>query len=168
MKIEADVLGCEQAVNFDTMETTQVVVLHVLGEVIRVPISEEMMERLTVAAVRAHTDGPPETAFEETRERSESLPSLDEQVRLAETPEREFSVMEGLSEMPSDSQEAPGFDGIFGGGEDEEAKIEALRRRPPPIMSMPRDPDGAPAPMPSSGLPRLPMGPVRDDDFPQG
>lgn len=167
MRIEADVLGVEQAVDFNTMETSACVVIDVLGEVMRIPISEEQMERLTIAAVQRHQSPD---AFEETREVGEAIPP-EQQVRLADAPEREFSVMRELSEHPVEPEgdEPPGMEGIFG-SESEAAKVEKLRQRQPPPQPgtfiaqavVPSTPVMAP-----SGLPRLP-GTAADDDFPQG
>lgn len=168
MKIEADVLGVEQAVDFSTMETKAFVVVELLGEILRVPISEEQMERLTVAAIH-HRTGP-EEAFEETR----SVLPVGAKVateQLDDQPEREFSVMEGLTDMSIgfEDREAPtGLEGLFG-DPNEEAKIAKLRQRPPPIMSVPRDDAGNPlVEQYSSSLPRMPGLAVQDDDFPQG
>ncbi len=168
MRIEADVLGVEQAVDFNTMETSACVVVEILGEVMRVPISEEQMERLTVAAVQKHASPD---AFEETRETGVPVPP-EQQVRLADAPEREFSVMKELSEHPSDFMESegdepPGMEGIFG-NESEAAKVEKLRQRlPPPQPGTFIAQAAVPTTPVHQGLPRLP-GTSSDDDFPQG
>ena len=154
MRIEAEVLGVEQAVDFNTMETSACVVIEILGELVRVPISEEQMERLTLAAVehRNTTQFLAEGAdFDETREMSKEELPPEQQVRLADAPEREFSVMRELAEHTA--EETPGLEGLFD-FDGEAEKVEKLRQRP------------APPPPAPSGLPRLP-GTSADDDFPQ-
>lgn len=164
MKIEVDVLGVEQSMNFDTMKTDAFVVLEVFGEVVRVPITEGQMEQLTVAAVN-HAKLTSGQTFENTRTRSATPPSEE---RFDEQEEREFSVMSELAEHTEEQEPMPGgMEGIFGNA-DEQAKVEQLRRRPP--LSLPTLAMHTPT-AEESALPRLAGfggGPVADDDFAQG
>lgn len=162
MKIEADVLGVEQAVDFNTMKTEAFVVLEVLGAVVRAPISEEQMEQLTIAAVRQRQLDVGD-AFAETHEQSAVTPtSLD---RFDDQPEREFSVMAKLGDQEV-IEGSPDSLGLFGDNDAEQAKVEQLRQRPPLAPLRPV----APVAQASSGLPQLPGfgGPIADDDFQQG
>lgn len=161
MKIEADVLGVEQAVDFNTMKTEAFVVLEVLGAVVRAPISEEQMEQLTIAAVhQRQLDAG--AAFTETHEQSAVTPTNLE--RFDDQPERDFSVMAKLGDQEV-TESSPDSLGLFGDDEAEQAKVEQLRQRPP--LALPRPTAAAPQ---ASDLPKLPSfgGPVADDDFQQG
>ncbi len=184
MKIAAEVFGVEQAMDFDTMETTQYCVLGVLGETVRVPISEAQMEALTKAAATAKglpTDDPNdggESAFDETRETSSGPP-----IEARRMEERPFSIVTGLEgdsqqvEMETQQADAPETDPGLGGlfDESEEEKERKLRARQNgklsvPSRTVPRDEAGNPvvAQSPGANLPRLAMPGMSDDDFPQG
>lgn len=183
MKISVDVIGVEQALNFDTLEQTAFLVIDVLGQALRVPISEEQMEELTKEAVRqkqAGTESVEESPFEETRETVSGEPSAG----APPTTERAFQitrppsgpVMSELSSAPpgtaedeeEDEPSPTGLDGVFG---DEEQKVQQLRARPRPVRS---DDAGSPVvdrrhteeAAPPSTLPKLPG--FGDEDFPQG
>ena len=174
MKIAAEVFGVEQSVDFETMETTQHLILGVFGETVRVPISDAQMEAITVEAVRQKTGiASPEETFAETREGLDGQPpSQGAPAEPAE--ERRFSVMTGLSDPSGGGGEGeeeadPGVGGFF--GESDEAKEEKLRARTPQRRTVPRDSAGNPdVPQHSGiGLPQMPMpSGVADDDFPQG
>lgn len=126
MRIEVDVLGVEQAVDFNTMATAAFVIIEVLGETVRVPISEEQMARLTVAAVNEHTGvESSESQFEETRETMPKGVKVSTE-RGSDAPLREFSVMSGLS---PENDEPGGIAGIFA-PDSEDEKVTALRNRP--------------------------------------
>lgn len=165
MKIITDVLGVEQAMNFDTMEQSCFVVLDVLGVVTRVAISEQQMEQLTVAAAQQKAMEGGEV-LTETIARSEQPPDPEQKTAAELTTERSFSVMAELGEQdfPSTGEiETPGMEDVYGGGEEEEAKVARLRQRAP-LMGV----AAIAAPeveMPS--LPRMP-GTTDDDGFPQG
>lgn len=185
MKIAAEVFGVEQAMDFDTMETTQYCVLGVLGETVRVAISEQQMEALTRAAAQhkgklasgeADSDDGGESAFDETRETS-SGPSGGGRME-----ERPFSIVTGLegdsqqleTETQADAPETdPGLGGLF--DESEEEKERKLRARQNgklsvPTRTVPRDEAGNPvvAQSPTANLPKINMPGMSDDDFPQG
>lgn len=184
MKIAVDVYGVEQAMDFDTMETSAFVVLGVFGESIRVPITEGQMEQLTKEAARfkskmsAGEEAPPDEVFTETREQMNGEPSAG----AGSVPERDFSVMSGLSDGdaaqddgPPAGETDPGLGGFF--EESEDAKAAKLRanaresRRGPAAAprTVPRDEAGNPqvAPNPAADLPQI-GNPVSDDDFAQG
>lgn len=158
MKIQVEVLGVEQAVDFNTMETKAFVVLEVFGQIVRAPVSEQQMEQLTLAAVH-HRQLATGQAFEETREKSAEAPVFEGPV---ETTDREFSVMSELTDR-AQQEDTPGMEGLF--DSEEQQKIEKLRARPPLAL-----PQHAPTntQMPSLGLPRPPAGDVDEDGFTPG
>jgi len=187
MKITANVLGVEQALNFDTMEQTCLLVFELFGQTMRIPITEEQMEELTLSAVREKTSGPTEpvlhtatTTFEDARVGLDGAPpSLGAQ---EEAEERPFSlvgsagpVMASLSEAPPDSEGSTpgGLEGVFG---DEEEKVRTLRARSRPTRTITQDEagnpliNGSPAEPPpvqqKSNMPQLPG--FGDEDFPPG
>lgn len=184
MKITANVLGVEQALNFDTMEQTCMLVFELFGQTMRVPITEEQMEELTVSAVRER-QGPLEptaytatTAFDDARE---SLDGAPPSLGAPPAEERPFSlvgqagpVMASLSDGPPDSESATpaGLEGVFG---DEEQKVKTLRGRARPARTVTQDEagnplvDGSPppeAPVRQGNMPQLPG--FGDEDFPAG
>lgn len=150
MKVEADILGVEQAVDFHTMETHQFVVLDIFGTRLRVPITEEQMEALTKQVVGRRV-AP--VQWEDTRERSEHI---DQGMVSEEIPEREHSmpaeanyggIMAGLTDeavVEQDPDAPPGgiLDGFF--DESEEEKARKLRSRKPQRRTVPRDEAGNP------------------------
>lgn len=188
MKIAAEVFGVEQAMDFDTMETSQYCVLGVLGETVRVPISEAQMEALTKAATQFRGLPTEETetgagdTFDETKEEMTGPPLEHRQME-----ERPFSIVAGLEgdtlsssqelapDMQADSVESdPGLGGLFEESEEnKEAKLRAKskdRRQPVQTRTVPRDSAGNPqVPQnPAANLPRIATPGMVDDDFPQG
>ena len=179
MKIEVDVLGVEQAVDFHTLASAQFLVLDVLGVRARVPISEEQMVHLTTAVMErkathavAH---PPDTdmEWEDPRDRSEHPLSAD--VVSTPIPERSYGgVMAGLSDNTAELEDAPPPpEGIMQGFfEEDPAEAERrLRARKPQRRTVAADTAGNPE---GEGVvqrptaPRMPappgFGPLSDDD----
>ena len=136
MKVEVDILGVEQAVDFQSLVTLQFVVLDIFGNRLRVPITEEQMEVLTRQAAR-HTT--PQVEWEETQERSQGI---DPGAVSEPIPERDYGgVMAGLAD--DEPTEAPaGLDGLF--DESEEDKVRKLRKRKPQRRTVPHDEAGNP------------------------
>lgn len=177
MKIEADVLGVEQAMDFNTLTTSQFVVLDILGSRLRVPITEDQLEALTRSAAQVQGAMQPETTFDDTRE-SAGVPPASADLVSEPIPEREHSlenyggVMAELTEQPVEPEidAAPGgiLDGFF--DESEEEKARKLRARKPQRRTVPRDEAGNPV-VEQRTLPAVPgfESPVSDDDgFAQG
>jgi hypothetical protein len=184
VKITANVLGVEQALNFDTMEQTCMLVFELFGQAMRVPITEDQMEELTVSAVNDKKRGPSTptehtatTAFEDARE---GLDGAEPSPGAQEAEERPFSlvqsagpVMASLSDGPPDSEMTPGgLEGIFG---DEEKKVSTLRARSRPTRTVTQDEagnplvDGSPPPEQVEVRSNLPQVPGFDsEDFPAG
>lgn len=166
MKITADVIGVEQAMDFNTLEQSAFVVIDILGARVRVPITEEQMEAITITAIQEkkarEEEGDVRKAddtFEETKEASATPPRHREQV---EVQERDFSVMAELTSHGT-GEEAAENDvlDLFSPSSEEEAKIAQLRSRAPLIGSA-RE---APSPPVSHGLPQMPgFGTAGDDD----
>lgn len=178
MKVEADILGVEQAVDFHTMETAQFVVLDIFGVTLRVPITEEQMEQLTRQVVGRKSAPSPQAAFDETREVSEGLPP---DLVSEDIPEREHSmsdqgyggVMAGLTDdavVEADAEVQPSgiLDGFF--DESDEEKARKLRERKPQRRTVPRDEAGNPVVDPRPSLPAVQgFNTLSDDDgFAQG
>lgn len=151
MKVEVDILGVEQAVDFKTMETAQFAVLDIFGVTLRVPVTEEQMEALTKQVIGRRA-AP--VQWEETRDRSEHL---EKDLVSEEIPEREHSmsssdngyggVMAGLTDEavvePDPDAPASGIlEGFF--DESEEEKARKLRARKPQRRTVPRDDAGNP------------------------
>lgn len=188
MKIAAEVFGVEQAMDFDTMETSQYCVLGVLGETVRVPISEAQMEALTKAAAQfkglsTEPEAGAGDAFDETKEEMTGPPLEHRKME-----ERPFSIVAGLegdtlsssqhTETQGDAPEGDpglgGMEGLFEENEEEkERKLRAKsqeRRQPVQTRTVPRDSAGNPqVPQnPTADLPKISSGSMSDDDFPQG
>lgn len=158
MKVQAEVLGVEQAVDFNTMETKAFVVLEVFGQIVRAPVTEEQMEQLTMAAVH-HRQLATGEAFDDTREKSAETPVFEGPV---ETTDREFSVMSELADRVQ-QEDVPGMEDLF--DDEERQKIEKLRARPP--LTVPQHASTS-TQMPALGLPRLPTSEVDEDGFAPG
>lgn len=172
MKISAEVLGVEQAMNFQTMEQDTFVVVEIFGVTIRAPITEEQMEALVTAALgHAPTAGigrkyEPDT-FEETR--SSGVPEHAHGAVQEDTPERNFSVMAELTENGGGEESYDSGNGVldlFSPSTEEEEKIAALRARP--ALGAMRDAPQPAHPSASASVPRLPgLGGADDEGIPQ-
>ncbi len=174
MKVEVDVLGVEQAVDFNTLEAEQFIVLDMFGSRLRVPITEEQMEALMrQAAGRKIAEGE---VFDETRERgtadaglvSEDIPVREHSLTAAEGytgPMRELT-----DEAATDEERPEGIlEGFF--DESEEEKARKLRARKPQPRMVPRDEAGNPVVVQNALPPMQGFGgsPLSDDDgFAQG
>jgi len=167
MKIEADVIGVEQAMDFNTLEQSAFVVVDILGARLRVPITEEQMEAITIHAIQEKkardAEGPKDDAvFEETKASSATPPQYQ---RQEEVQERDFSVMAELTQHGTGEEgtETGGVLDLFSPSSEEEEKIAQLRSRAPLIGSGREAPQ---PPMPvSPGLPQMPgFGGDGDDD----
>lgn len=161
MKVEVDILGAEQAMDFETLVSAQYLVLDIFGVRVRVPITEEQMSALVAAAVSHKTATPSEEPWVETRETSAEAPT-----NLVSTPipEQGFSLISGLMEQGDEPVVEPG---VF---EDPDAEKERkLRERRPRRMVM-QDDAGNPVVPVHAALPPAPgFGPLSDDDgFAQG
>ena len=181
MKIVADVYGVEQAVDFDTLETSQYVVLGIFGETVRVPISEKQMEGLTQEAVKQRASGTshmtpfgPDIAGEiPGTPRSEKQASSEDEVFSSP-----MSGLEGVDNATPQDEERmerdPGLGGLFDETEeDKESKVRAAQRgKLTERRSVPTDSAGNPvvAPNAAAGLPPVSFGNLGADDegFPQG
>lgn len=171
MKIEADVLGVEQAMDFNTMEQSAFVVLNIFGTTVRVPITEDQMETITVAALtekRSSVGQEPDGAnlngdvFPETRA---VTPGGARQQVQEEVQERDFSVMTELTDhgnARSIDDEDTGDGGVmelFAPSTEETQRIAQLRGRPQLGRSEPAPVQHSP------GLPQMPgLGMASDDD----
>ena len=176
MKIEVDVLGVEQAVDFNTLASASFVVLAVFGERVRVPISEEQLVAMTSAAMTNKVSGlsvqEDEEVFEETRERSSQQFSAD--IISEEIPERDYSgIMAGMTDQPAESSDGESsvagiLPDVFG---DPEKEKQLRSRRPRRTVT--QDEAGNPVAhqmaQASSPLPKMSMYGLSDDDgFGQG
>lgn len=184
MKITVDVYGVEQAMDFDTMETSSFAVLGVFGVSVRVPITEDQMEHFTKQALRFKNSAPA------APEEDDGVPFVDTRESLVGAPspgagavvERDFSVMSGLGEGDVETDEGPpageidpGISGFFEESEEQKAnklRNNARKARQGPAAAprtVPRDEAGNPqVPQnPAANLPQI-GSPVSDDDFAQG
>lgn len=177
MKIEVDVLGVEQAVDFNTLAAASFVVLEVFGERVRIPISEEQLVTMTSAAMAKKAGAPQEQreVFEDTRAHSEQ--TLDADLVSEEIPERDFSgIMAGLTDQPAEPEVESTVAGILPdvfGDPEKERQLRARR----PRRAVTQDEAGNPVVMnstassmsPASQLPKMSMYGLSDDDgFGQG
>lgn len=174
MKIEVDVLGVEQAVDFDTLASAQFVVLDVLGVRARVPISEEQMVHLTTMVMNQKAEknvvhSPTDMEWEDPRDRSEHPLSAD--VISTPIPERSYGgVMAGLSDNSGETEDSPAVpEGIMQGFfEEDPAEAERkLRARKPQRRTVAADAAGNPE-VTQPSAPRMPappgFGALSDDD----
>lgn len=176
MKIEVDVLGVEQAVDFNSLSTSQFVVLEVLGNTLRVPITEEQLESLTRHAAGRQVASAAST-WAETREQgnadpgliSEEIPEREHSLQDAAVPEYEGVMRELTDEAPGEEAPAGILDGFF--DESEEEKARKLRSKKPQRRTVPRDEAGNPV---VEQMPQLPQMQTfgtslsDDDGFAQG
>lgn len=175
MKIEVDVLGVEQAVDFNTLASASFVVLAVFGERVRVPISEEQLVAMTSAAMTNKVSGlsvqEDEEVFEETRERSAQQFSAD--TISEEIPERDYSgIMAGMTDQPAEPDGESSVAGILPDVFGDPEKEKQLRSRRP-RRTVTQDEAGNPVAhqmaQASSPLPKMSMYGLSDDDgFGQG
>lgn len=175
MKIEVDVLGVEQAVDFNTLASASFVVLEVFGERVRVPISEEQLVAMTSAAMTNKVSGlsvqGDEEVFEETRERSSQQFSAD--IISEEIPERDYSgIMAGLTDQPAEPEVEGSVAGILPdvfGDPEKEKQLRARRPRRTVTQDEAGNPVAHQVAQSPSPLPKMSMYGLSDDDgFGQG
>lgn len=126
MKIEVEVTGVSQEMDFSSMKSQAYLHINILGDVVRVPISEDAMERVTRAAVGAAATVPAAKPM--------VAPSPPPQPEVFETQaedyERDFSVMSGIAEAGSSP-----FVGEQAADQEEMEQIAALRSRRLPVLA---------------------------------
>ena len=175
MKIEVDVLGVEQAVDFNTLASASFVVLEVFGERVRVPISEEQLVTMTSAAMDKKVGSPSlapndEEVFEETR--ASGGQTFSPGLVSEEIPERDYSVMAGLTEQASEAESDNPLAGVLPSVFGDPEKEKQLRaRRPRRVVA--QDEAGNPVVQQHAAtvapLPKMSMYGLSDDDgFAQG
>lgn len=131
MKIEVDVTGVEQSMDFTTMTQGSFVLLSIFGVAMRVPVSEQQMEEITLAALRHQQTTGGDPVFPETRAISHTQPEYTEQEE--EPQERDFSVMTELTDVGRTEMPDDGVSELFQPSSDEAERIAELRARPRPV-----------------------------------